>query len=180
MVDALIGVGGVLLGAIVGVRGALVVSRDERRHEQREDLRRALAAYLGALYPAVNELRELPPARPAPRVARWIDSLQPSDAAWARQRRREYRLYGYRHREGGDRLAASVAQLQVRAMPAELRAAVDRANGYIERLGEQRTKELREEWSSVHGDLMRGRQVLDSWLPPRAHSRRGRSRRRLV
>jgi hypothetical protein len=104
--------------------------------------------------------------------------LQPSDVVWVRQRRREHQRYGYRHREGGDRLAAAVAQLQVRAMPDELRAAVDQANGYIERLGEQRTQELREEWSSVHDDLMRGRQALDSWTPPRAWFRTNRSRRR--
>jgi hypothetical protein len=175
MRDVLIGVGGALLGAVVGVRGALAISRDERRHRKPEDLRSALAIYLGALYPAVNELRELPPARTLPGFVTLIDRLQPPDVAWARQRSREYRLYGYRHKEGGDRLAAAFAQLQVRAMPEELRVAVDRANDYVKRLGEQRTPDLIEEWSSVHADLMRGREALDSGTPPRARrpSRRG-------
>ncbi len=170
--DVLIGVGGTLLGAIVGVRGALAISRDERRHGQQEDVRRALATYLGAIYPVVNELRELPAVQPVSPLIRWLGRLERSDVAWVRQRRREYRLYGYRHREGGDRLAAAVAELQVRPMPEALQAAVDRANNYIERLGEQRTPELREEWSSVHADLMRGREALDSWTPPRAARRR--------
>lgn len=174
MVDALIGVGGALLGAIVGVRGALAISRDERRDAQREDLRRALAGYLGALYPAVHELRTLPPARRLPRLVQWIERLQPADVAWAKQRHREYRLYGYRHREGGDRLAAAVAELQVRAMPDELRLAVDRANSYVERLGEQRAPELIEEWSSVHSNLMNGQQALDVWKPPRAKRKKRR------
>jgi hypothetical protein len=64
-------------------------------------------------------------------------------------------------------LAAAAAELQVRPIPDELRAAFDRANNYIERLGEQRTPELLAEWSSVHDDLMAGRRALDSWLPPR-------------
>jgi len=37
-----------------------------------------------------------------------------------------------------------------------LRAAFDRANHYVERLGEQRTPELLEEWSVIHADRIAG------------------------
>ncbi len=90
MVDVLIGVGGTLLGAAVGVGGALTISREDRRHAAREDLRRALAVYLGALYPSVSELKELPPTRPEPALARWLTRLERDDVRWLRQRRREH------------------------------------------------------------------------------------------
>jgi len=94
MVDALVAVAGTLLGAAVGVRGALVISRAERLDATREDVRRTLAGYLGALYPAVAELRELSPRRELPLLVRWLQRPEPSDVAWARQRWREYRGYG--------------------------------------------------------------------------------------
>lgn len=166
MIDVLIGVGGTLLGAVVGARGALAVSREDRLHAQREDVRRALAGYLGALYPSVAELRELPPARPESKLESGLKRLERDDVRWVRQRRREHLLYGDRHRELAAKLAAAAAELQVRPMPDALRAAFDRANDYVERLGEQRTPELLNEWASVYADLMQGRGVLDTWRPP--------------
>jgi len=87
MVDVLIGVGGTLLGAVVGVGGVLTISRDDRRHAGREDVRRALTVYLGALYPSVSELKELPPKRPESTLARWLTRLERDDVRWLRQRR---------------------------------------------------------------------------------------------
>jgi hypothetical protein len=135
-----------------------------------EALRRAFGVYLGALYPAVAELRELPPVRqPSPLVA-LMNRLEPRDVAWAKQREREFRRYGDRHRQNASALAAAVADLQVQAKPDLLRVAFDRANDYIERLGEQRTPELRAEWTSVHAHLMREAHAIDNWVPPEARS----------
>lgn len=156
---------GAILGAAIGVLGTLKISRERRRHDQREDLRRAFGAYLGALYPAVAELRELPPVREQPRLVALLSRLESENVAWARQRQREYRLYGDRHRQNASALAAAVADLQVRPMPSVLRSAFERANDYIERLGEQRSPELRGEWEAIHAELMRGARSIEGWTP---------------
>jgi hypothetical protein len=103
--------------------------------------------------------------RPPRPIERWLMRLGRQDVAWARQRSREYRRYGYRLRELAAELAAAFVDLQVRPMSDELGAAVVRAKRYVEQLGEQRTPELIAEWPAIHAELMRGRDSLDSWLP---------------
>jgi hypothetical protein len=50
-------------GGALGLLGALKVGADQRQEALVTERRQALATYLGALYPTVGELREIPPPR---------------------------------------------------------------------------------------------------------------------
>lgn len=157
---ALIAVAGTLAGSVVGVRGALAISRQERRDALRAEIRRAFAAYLGALYPVVAELRDMP-AMPSPRLLDvWTDRLRGEAATWVLTRKRLRRALGDRPRELMDRLALAAAQLQVLPLPPEMRSAFDAANEYAERLAKRRSPAIKAEWPAVYGRLMAAAEAL--------------------
>jgi hypothetical protein len=82
---AAIGVGGTLagtgLGAGLGYRGALSINSRQRADAQRARVRAALAEYIGALYVAVGEMRDLPPATEPNWLGRALDRLRGEQGA---------------------------------------------------------------------------------------------------
>lgn len=140
---ALIGAFG---GAGIGLVGTQLVSAAERREASQRDKRRAFAAYLGALYPAVSELRSMPPNRPPNALERAQGKLTDEQAAWIRTRKAMTEatphLFGRI-----DRLSLATAEVEVLDMPPEVLKAVEASNDYVERIGEERTDELKAEWS---------------------------------
>lgn len=150
----MIGVGGTLGGTGLGYRGALAISRRDHEAAVRDQVRRAFAHYLGMLYVSIAELRDLPPSKAPNWLDRNVDALRGEQGAWLARRRAEYRLSGDRYRELAGRLGAATAQLQVLPLPSEVREAVDAANTYVEKLGQQRTRELKAAWSAIHARLM--------------------------
>jgi hypothetical protein len=151
---AAIGVAGTLGGTGLGYRGALAIHRRDRTSALQDRIRSALAEYLGALYASVGELRDLPPSKPLNRLYQAINELRGEQATWLARRRAEYRLTGDRYRDVAARQVAAAAQLQVLPIPPDLRAAVDAANNYVERLAENRSPELIAEWPGIHARLM--------------------------
>ena len=113
-----------------------------------------MAEYLGILYASVAELRDVPTNKPPNGLDHAINKMRGEQATWLAHRHAEYRLAGNRYREVPARLGAAIAQLQVLPLPPDVRSAVDAANNYIERLSQDRSPELKAEWSNVHARLM--------------------------
>jgi hypothetical protein len=63
-IPAAIGVAGTLGGTALGYRGALSISRRDRKAALRAQVRSALAVYLGAAYESVAELCDVPANNP--------------------------------------------------------------------------------------------------------------------
>ena len=159
-VTSLIVVGGTLAGTGLGYRGALAINRRDHASALRDRMSSALAEYLGILYASVAELRDLPANKPPNWLDQAINKIRGEHATWLVHRHAEYRLAGNRYRELPARLGAAIAQLQVLPLPPDVRAAVDAANNYIERLSQDRSPELKAEWSDVYARLMDAAQML--------------------
>ena len=157
-ITAAIGVSGTLagtgLGAGLGYRGARSINQRQRADAQRARVQDALADYVGALYIAVGELRDLPPNRPPNWLSEAIDQLRGERGAWLARRTAEYRLSGDRYRDIAGRLAIAAARLQVQVLQPELESAVSAANEYAEKLGTDRTPELVAQWPNVRATLL--------------------------
>lgn len=140
-------------GAAIGFAGSLKVNADQRREADRIEKRRALAAYLGALYPAVSELREMPPDKDLDMIGRAIEMLSGEQASWIRTRRAlvasSPQMFGRM-----DRLAAAMARVQTLAMPATVTQAVEGANDYVVELGRERSEELVAAWPEIRAELL--------------------------
>jgi hypothetical protein len=165
-VGAAIGVAGTLVGTGLGFTGAFFIARCERRHALRRERRQAFATYLAALYPAVAELRELPPVRKAAPGATLLDRVRGEEATFVATRRRERAVFGDRPRELADRVAIALASLQVMALPADVRTACEAAAEYIERLAAQRSPEINAEWSTIYEQLHAAARLLSSDKKP--------------
>ena len=159
-VTSLIVVGGTLAGTGLGYRGALAINRRDHASALRDRMRSAFAEYLGSLYVSVAELRDVPANKPPTWLDRAVDKMRGEQATWIARRRAEYRLAGDRYRELPAQLGAATAQLQVLPLPPDVRAAVDAANNYIERLSQDRSPQRKAEWSEVHARLMDAAQTL--------------------
>lgn len=159
-VSEAIAVGGTLAGAVVGVCGSLVISNRQRANSINDGMRDAFGVYLGALYPAVAELRDMPDAGRPSAVARLQDRIRGETATFVVTRRGERATFGDRPRELAHRVAAAIADLQVLPLPADVRVAVDAANDYLERLGEHRNPKIKAEWADIHRQLAAAASVL--------------------
>jgi hypothetical protein len=140
-------------GALVGLLGAWTIDRAQTRRTAQLERRRAFGHFLGALYSAVGEFRDMPPDR-AGGLFEKLDSVLTTDQlAWVQARRGIARtspeLFGRL-----DRLLLSVAQLQVLDLPIEVSAAVDDATRYVEQLAATRTTAQKEEWWAVRERLL--------------------------
>jgi gas vesicle protein len=157
---AVIGVLGTLAGAVVGLIGAAKLSTAERREARRVEKQQAFARYLGALYSAVGELRELPPDGPGTIVYDLAERIR-GKAATFEQTRKRLAAMGNQHVERIDRLNAAIAQIQVLAMPSEIVDIVNDANEYVRRLGDERSDEIKAEWPALFERLHRAGETLD-------------------
>jgi hypothetical protein len=131
----------------------MVIARRERRYSLNARMRDAFGVFLGALYPAVADLRELPDVDGLPKLAEGYNRLRGERATFVANRRREREIFGDVLRDRAHRVAIAVADLQVLPLPQEAREAVDKSIDYLERLGERRTPELKAEWSVIHAQL---------------------------
>jgi hypothetical protein len=162
---AAIGVGGTLagtgLGAGLGYRGALSINSRQRADAQRARVRAARAEYIGALYVAVGEMRDLPPATEPNWLGRALDRLRGEQGAWLARRAAEYRLTGDRYRQVAAGVAMAAARLHVLPLRPELEAAVSASAEYAEKLGVNRTPELLEQWPEVRTMLLKSGAYLN-------------------
>ena len=147
-------VGGTSIGAVIGLRGAQGISREERAEQTRAETLRAFTAYFSALVPVVAELRQLPPTPKSSPLADLVDHVRGEAATYIATRRRLQQLGGHGIREQAVGLSAASLDLRLRPLPPEVTAAIDVANDYVERLGEQRSKELVAEWPAIHKRLL--------------------------
>lgn len=175
---ALIGVGGTLAGTGLGYRGARAINHDDRAAALRGQMRTAVADYFGLLVVSVAELRDLPPRKEPNALDQAVDKLRGEHRAWIARRRAEYRLTGDRYRQIASQLAVAATKLQTLPLPPEVRAAVDAGNNYVERLGENRTPELTDEWGEVHQQMVNSVASLEE-QPQRGLMERLRMRRQL-
>lgn len=179
--SALIPVIGTLAGALVGVRGALAISRMERRDALGGEMRRAYAAYLATIYSAVAELRDMPTRRPPSRTERLSerlsDRLLGEAGSWLLTRKRVRAAFGDRPGQLTDRVATAVAYLHVLPLPCQVREAVAAGNEYIIELAEERTAELKGQWPAVYSQLMAASKALEASPKRRWGIRVGRKRR---
>src|SRR5450755_2616933 len=95
-ISAVIGVAGTALGAGVGYRGALAIHKQTQRAARASEVRGALADYLGHLYVAVAELRELPASTEPGSLGKFLDKLRGESAAYVTRRRMEFQVTGNR------------------------------------------------------------------------------------
>ena len=175
-ITAAASVGGTLLGAVVGLRGARSIGREERTEAAHGETVRAFAEYVSALVPIVAELRELPAVPSSSPLESVVNQLRGEAATYFATRRREQELFGGRNREQAARLAAAAVDLRLRPLPQGVRDAIDRANNYVERLGQDRSDEMIAAWPAIHSDLMDAGAELRDSQPRSARVRRWRSR----
>jgi hypothetical protein len=161
-------VGGTSLGAVIGLRGARGISREERAEQARAETLRAFTAYFSALVPVVAELRQLPPTPKSSPLADLVDHVRGEAATYIATRRRLQQLGGDGIREQAVGLAAASLDLRLRPLPPEVNEAIDDANNYVERLGQQRSDELVAEWPGIHKRLMAANDELRA-LSSEAH-----------
>jgi hypothetical protein len=167
-ITAAIGVGGALAGTGLGYRGALAINRRDREHAQRVQMRDVFAEYLAAIYQSVAFLQDLPPATEPSAFSRAIDRYRGETATWIALQRSQRSIMGNRHYELAGQVVAALAQLQVLPLPADARAALDAADDYLMRLGEQRTPEIKAEWSRIRARLIAAAEEVGV-EPPRRH-----------
>jgi hypothetical protein len=147
-------------GAAIGFGGAVKVGADQRRETLRMERNQALAAYLGALYPAVGELREMPANKGADPLSKAIDRVSGEQATWARTRKGLVAISP--HLFGRiDRLSLALARLQLLEMPGPVMEAVEAANDYVAELGEERSAELLARWPTIRAELLSAAELLD-------------------
>ncbi|HKZ15050.1 MAG TPA: hypothetical protein VJL81_14520 [Solirubrobacterales bacterium] len=147
---ALIGAFG---GAIIGFLGAIKVAADQRVEARRIEKRHALAVYLGALTPVVGELKEMPPNKEPNFLTKAIDQASGEQATWVRTRKglvaMSPHIFGRM-----DRLSSAMAQVQLLEIHPGVMDAVEAANDYAAKLGEERSEELIQRWPSIHAELL--------------------------
>lgn len=141
-----------LIGAGIGLLGAAGISKTERHDTAVRERRQAFAAYTGALYPVVAELRGMPPKRSRSRFDEAIERLRGPDREWVASETAIAELGGRPHALG-DRLAGAFAQIQVLDMPEQAMDAVRAANDYVERLSADRAEAVKAEWPAIHTQL---------------------------
>jgi hypothetical protein len=158
-------VGGTSIGAVIGLRGARAISRDERAEQARAETLRAFTEYFSALVPVVAELRQLPPAPKSSPLADLVDHVRGEAATYIATRRRLQQLGGDGIREQAVGLAAASLDLRLRPLPQRVSDVIDDANDYVERLGNQRSKDLVAEWPGIHKRLMAANAKLRALSP---------------
>jgi hypothetical protein len=144
-------------GALLGLKGARDISREERAAEALAETLRAFSTYFGALIPVVSELRQLPPVEPNPAVDvlnRIDKAIRGEGAVYLAARRREQEILGGRNREQSAVLAAAYIDLRLRPLPPTVRVAIEEASDYVGRIAEQRTDKLIAEWPAIHAKLI--------------------------
>jgi hypothetical protein len=148
-----------LLGVGLGYFGSRHISKGEREAAGRAEVRRALAAYLGAIYPLVAELRAMPEVS-CGRLADAVDRISGEAASYVRSRRQLTKL-GSRPFELMDRFVAAAAILRfLELLPAPLQVAISNANGYVEQLNETRSDELKDCWPEIWRELQSATRLL--------------------
>jgi hypothetical protein len=133
-------VGGTALGALLGLKGARDISREERAEAAQNETLRAFSTYFGALVPVVSELRQLPAVETSPAVDllnRVDKAIRGEGAIYLAARRREQQILGGRPREMSARLGAAYIDLRLRDLPLTVRAVIEESSDYVGRLGEQ-------------------------------------------
>jgi hypothetical protein len=171
----------VIGGGVCGTGGSAWIGSRERRKERKAEMRRSYAAYLGAYYPAFAAIREVPEVPPpglrhaavdwlragleADGAPPWVaGGLKRIDAAeWIRTQERLQRVNGGRLRDASERVVAAGAFLQVLPLPDDARAAVERANEYLIRLGSDRSPEALAEYPDIYDALRAAGKQMESW-----------------
>jgi len=123
-------------------------------------MRDAFGVFLGAMYQAVADLRELPDINELPIAAKAYNKLRGEPATFVANRRREREVFGDVLRDRAHRVAVAFAELQLLPLPSDAREAVDTSMEYLERLSQRRTPELKAEWSVIHAELAAAAELL--------------------
>jgi hypothetical protein len=168
-------IGGTATGAIIALRGARSLSRDERIAAERAENLRAFRVFVAEAVQAISELKQLPPVPkpwPTDRLLELVERPLRGGKAGMQMatRSRIYKRYGDRHLNLAGRLGAALVDLMMRDLPPNVEAAVQRAADYVKRLGEQRTPELIAEWGAVHADLVAAGHELRALATDSSHT----------
>jgi hypothetical protein len=146
-------------GAGIGLLGTQRISATERKEASKRERRRAFASFLGALYPAVSELRSMPPNKLPNILEQAQEKLSNEQADWIRTRKAMVSATPHLFIRI-DRLSLATAEVQTLDMPPKVKEAIEDANHYVERLGEERTEELKAEWPSIYVRLHEAKRLL--------------------
>lgn len=149
--DLIIGPVSTVVGVGLGYISSRAVSKSEREAASHADLQRAISIYLGALYPAVAQLRQMPDVRPGA-LSDLLDRLR-GEAATYVYTQRQLAAMGSRHMILADQLVAAYAGLAVMNVPPRLRAAVDESFAWMAELGESRSEEVKARWPAIWAQL---------------------------
>jgi hypothetical protein len=152
-------IGGTATGAIIALKGARSLNKDERIAAERAENLRAFRLFVAEMVLSVSELRQLPPVPkswPTDRVIELVERPLRGGKAGMHMaaKSRIYKRYGDRYVDLAGRLGAARVDLMMRHLPPNVDAAVQRASDYVKCLGEQRTPELIAEWEAVHAELI--------------------------
>lgn len=146
-------------GAGIGLLGTQRISAIERKEASRHEKRRAFASFLGALYPAVSELRSMPPNKLPNILEQAQEKLSNEQADWIRTRKAMASATPHLFIRI-DRLSLATAEVQTLDMPPKVKDVIEEANRYVEQLGEERTSELKAEWPAIYVRLHDANKLL--------------------
>ena len=153
------GLVGAFGGAVIGLIGALIVDRVQSRRTLGAERKRAFASFVGALYAAVGEFRDMPPNRQGGLLEKMASTFRTEQAEWVEGRQAIAKAVPQLFTRI-DRLLAALALLQVLDLPPKVMASVEEAADYAEQLAESRTPERREEWWDIKERLLAAKELL--------------------
>jgi hypothetical protein len=128
-------ISGTGVGAIIALKGARTLNKEDREHRERAETLQAFRIYSGLVVQAVSELRQLPPV-PDPNpvtdaVGGIINRIRGDAATQIATKGRVHQLFGDRPLDLAGKLGAAAVDLRLRELPAAVRAAIDKTNDYI-------------------------------------------------
>jgi hypothetical protein len=129
-------IGGTATGALIALKGARSLNKDERIAAERAENLRAFRLFVAEMVLSVSELRQLPPVPkswPTDRVIELVERPLRGGKAGMHMatKSRIYKRYGDRYVDLAGRLGVARVDLMMRHLPPNVDAAVQRASDYV-------------------------------------------------
>jgi hypothetical protein len=143
----------IILAAALGFAGSFYVSRHEAKKRFADEKRRLLARYQAQAAIVVARLRDLPEPAKLTVLGQILRDLEGEQASWVREQRAILKTLGADWRRPIEDFIATGAEARLLGLSPSTRAVLERVEDYVLRLTQDRTAELREEWSEIHAAL---------------------------
>jgi hypothetical protein len=167
-------IGGAVTGAVIALKGARGLSRDERQAYERAETVRVYRLFVEEMTKMIIAMARLPRVAPSnimeEAASGLLNLLRGEERTQMAHRRRIRESYGDRYYDLGDRIVATSSNLRLREMPSSARAAIDDALDYMRQVTQTMMGPVTEgpaplcaEWDDVSSRLFAAGQELERW-----------------